>query len=150
MTSRESVIARVSAARALKPIGRYIKFGSMGMEEVVCKCCEKPIRKLGPDDRFSEVRNVNGKNVVVERVTLHTLPSYCEIMLHFDDGSKHATFMCHDCSKTLTNEELEWLYCCDLNEWLMDNSSASEHFWAQQLRRIPTSFKAFPPGTIAE
>lgn len=149
MTPREDVIDRVAKARALKPIGRYVKFGNMGMEEVNCKCCNKAIRKLGPDDRFSEVRNVNGKNVVVERLTLHTLPSYSEIMLHFDDGSKHATFMCDSCASSLANEDLEWVYCCDLNEWLMDNSSASDNFWAQQMRRKPVSFQAFPPGVIA-
>lgn len=150
MTARDDVIARVALARESKPIGRYVKFGSMGMEEVSCKCCGKAIRKLGPDDRFSEVRNINGKNVVVERLTLHTLPAYAEVMLYFDDGSKHATFICSSCSSHLQEEQLEWLYCCDLNEWLMDNSSASEHFWAQQLRRRPIAFKAFPPGQIAQ
>ena len=150
MTPREAVIARITKAREEKPIERYVKFGSMGLEEVDCKCCGKAIRKLGPDDRFSEVRNVNGRNVVIERLALHTLPSYSEMMLYFDDGSKHATFICDQCASTMTNEKLEWLYCCDLNEWVMDNSSASDDFWEQQGKRVPVSFKSFPPGQVAE
>lgn len=149
MNPRDLVINRVANARKTHDIGRYVKFGSMGIEEVSCKCCGVPIRKLIPDDRFAESRNINGRNVVCERLVLSTLPNYVEVMIYFDDGSKHVTFMCEEDSKKLTNDQLEWLYCADLNEWLHDNSAASDNFWSQQYQRQPIGFKAFPPGTLA-
>lgn len=147
--SREKLLERIEAARAHKPIGRQVVYGTAGIEEVQCKCCSSPLRKMIPDDRFQEVREINGQRVVCERLTLGTLPSYTEVLITFDDGSKHVSAICKQCGDELTLADIEWMYCCDLNEWLLDGSNASDGFWEAQLRRTPVSFKVFPPGEIA-
>lgn len=150
MTAREEVLARVKEAHTIRPIKRYVLHGTSGVEEVQCKCCDNPLRHLAPDDRFQEVRKIRGKNVIVERLILITLPTYIEVMMTMNDGSRHVTAICADCVKELTMDDMEWIYCCDLHEWLFDGSQdISDSFWAAQLARKPISFEVFPPGVIA-
>lgn len=146
---RLKMIERVAVARAKKDIGRYVRYGTAGIEEIDCKLCGRAIRKLVPHESFSEVREINGKRIVVEKLTLATLPLYTEVSITFDDGSKHVTNLCSLCADGLTLADCEFIYCCDMNEWLLDNSTASDNFWSQQATRVPVSFRAFPPGTIA-
>lgn len=143
------MIQRVAVARAKKELGRYVRYGTAGIEEIDCKLCGRPIRKLVPHDNFHEQRDINGRQVLVEKLVLATLPLYVEVEINFDDGTRHVTNLCQLCAEHLTLDECEHIYCCDMNEWLLDNSFASDNFWSKQVSRHPASFRSFPPGTIA-
>ena len=139
---------RIAAAK--EPVcAQHVARGQFGVEEIRCKCCGTQLRTLMPDDRFAEQRMLNGKMVWVERLMLGTLAPYNEIMVYFDDGSRHVTLLCGDCAQKITNDDLEWMYCADLKEWMTDSTPDDVIFWMQQLRRNPISFKVFAPGTVA-
>lgn len=140
---------RIQAAHDTHTIGCYVHRGTLGIEEVRCKCCGDPVRKLIPHEDFSETRIVDGRPVIVQRLMLGTLPNYTEIRIEFDDGSRHVTLACDCCAGKFTLDDLEWLYCYDLAEWLTDGDHASVGFWIQQLKRKPTDFVVYPPGMVA-
>lgn len=146
---RSLLLDRVAQARTLQDLGRYVRYGVAGIEEIRCKICSTTIRKLVPHDQFTEQRTINGKTFTAERLILATLPNYCEVMLTFNDGSKHATNLCHPCAQSLSLDKADWVYCCDMNEWLLDSTQASEAFWERQYKRQVISFEVFPPGQPA-
>lgn len=141
--------ARIAEAHKDRAIGCYVHRGNFGIEEVRCKCCGTPVRRLMPHPDFSEERLINGQRVWVQAMTLGTCPEYTEVMMDFDDGSRHVTVVCQDCSKHLTLEQCEWLYCGDMEEWMVDGEHASEGFWEKQSCRTIVNYKAYPPGVVA-
>ena len=149
MTIRDDVLSRIKGVHDKRAIKHSIVYGTSGIEEVLCKCCGNHMRHLAPDGRFQEMRVSNGKKILCERLTLITLPAYIEVLITFDDGSKHVSAICKDCVNELTLADMEWVYCCDLHEWLFDGSNANDSFWEQQFKRKPVSFEVFPPGVIA-
>lgn len=147
MNIKEQLLERIKAAEVT---GRYMTYSGMGIEEVRCKGCETPLRHLAPDDRFQEMRSINGKQVMCERLTLITLPAYVEVKMSMSDDSFHVTCVCKECADKLTADDLESLYCHDVNEMLHDGTDAPDSFWEMWLNRKPTeTFVVYPPGVIA-
>ena len=146
---KDKVLARIQTADGKKHLGKYVHRGTMGIEEVCCKCCGDPVRKLMPDENFTEERIVNGKHILVQRLILGTLSNYSEVRIEFDDGSRHITTVCEHCGPKLTVDDLEWLYCSDLQEWMVDGDHANPSFWEAMDKRKPIGFVVFPPGVVA-
>lgn len=132
-----------------KPVYPYITRSASGIDEVRCKCCGSPIQGLVADDSFAETRKVKGRDVIVERLKLCTLAGYTEVKISFDDGSHHVTSLCEACASKLTMDEAEWVYCCDLNDWMAAGDGYSYNFWVQQLARNPVDFQVYPSGMVA-
>lgn len=145
---RKAVVdQRMAAAESKKKIGTYVNRGSAGIEQVVCKMCGTPVRKLVPDEKFREVRVIGDKEVVVERLVFMTLPTYNELALYFDDGSRHITVLCTECAPKVRNEDLEWIYMSDVKEMMLDAGAEGLNL-AYYAHRIPTSFSVTPPGEV--
>lgn len=144
MARIQQALANVPALEGVKPT--YVKYGSMGIEEVSCKLCGNPVRHLAPDDRFHELREIKGKKVVVERLVLVTLPTYREVKITFDDNSHHVTVVCSDCVSKITPAILEDIYSLDLAEMLRETGSLP---WELMADRVPVSFTVFGAGEFA-
>lgn len=138
---------RLARAKALKPLGSYVKRGPAGIEEVTCKICGTPLRKLVPDERFREARIIGNKEVVTERLIFMTLATYNEVAIHFDDGSRHISIVCTSCAPKLVNEDLEWLYMSDVADMMVDAGPDGMNL-AYYAHRIPVSFVLTPPGQV--
>lgn len=147
--AKQRALDRIKEAHKERAIGCYVHRGNFGIEEVRCKCCGDPVRKLMPHPDFQEERLINGKRVFAQGLMLATTAAYTEVMMDFDDGSRHVTVMCEECAKRLTLEECEWLYCGDLEEWMVDGEHASDGFWEQQASRTVVNFVVYPPGVVA-
>ena len=143
---KEEVLQRIEKAQSRAKHPSYVKRGSMGIEEVSCKCCGGAVRRLAPDDRFHERREINGRTVLVERLALMTLAAYTEVRIVFDDNSAHVTVLCEHCAKKLTVADLEDLYGLDLAEMLKESGSLP---WDLFSDRKPVSFEVLPPGQVA-
>lgn len=138
---------RIAAVKASRPFGDYIVRGSAGIEQVVCKICGTPVRKLVPDERFRESRVVGNREVIVERLVFMTLPMYNEIAILFDDGSRHISVSCSNCVTKITNEDLEWIYLSDVQE-MMSDAGAEGLNLAYYAHRVPVSFVVSPKGEV--
>ena len=115
--------------------------------EVKCKGCGTTIKKMVPHDAFSVSEKVNGRTIVRERLILAPLPSYREVLMEFDDGSKHVTPMCVDCSTKMTNDAnmREQAYAADVKQW----SSEGLRIRKGDVTRKPIRVKQVAP-TIVE
>jgi len=92
------------------------------VETVNCKLCDLPIRTLIPDERFFEQTVIKGQTIKRERLIMASLPNYQELELTFDDGSKHVTATCKNCSNNLTIEDLEDMYAIDMEQARIDEA----------------------------
>ena len=98
----------------------YVKREKDTITEIFCKRCQTCIRKL-----------------VNER--LKCLANYKEVTIMFDDGSAHVTCLCTKCAREVTAEELEDIYCADLEEMDMEEKKGrGEVPWQRFINRAPT------------
>lgn len=139
-----SVKSQLSAEAKVK--ADYVKYGTAGIEEINCKLCGQHLRELRPDNRFREKRNINGKDVIVERLVLATTPFYNEVAIFFDDGSRHVTILCNECAAALTMDQANAVYVMDMD---VLQKEAGNFPWEVFADRVPVSFEVFPPGKSA-
>ena len=91
--------------------------GRFGVAKVRCKCGHT-LQELRAVPEMTETSRVNGRTIVTERVAMFTNASYTEIVITFDDGSKHVTPSCVDCiKKGFDTDYLNAMYASDMGRW---------------------------------
>lgn len=135
--ARDQVFAIIEAEDDKRPIHSYVKYGSMGIEEVTCKSCGMPLRSLESLPQTGKKRKIGGKDHVVENVAIVTRDQYTEVTIDFDNGSHHVTLCCKDCAKKMTLEDAKWHYATDLLE--LDTESKGALFWDLFINRVPVA-----------
>jgi len=123
----------VKALQALRDKGSsfvedYCTFRNRELWEVRCKGCGTIIRKMLPIEELSVKRIVRGVTLIQERLALACLANYREVLIAFDDGSKHVTPMCVECATTRLQDKdlLEAVYTADLEQWKREGAGVSE------------------------
>jgi len=111
-----------------------------------CKICGVTIMGQVEDERLQKVRQVNGRPIITKYVTLSRFGLYTEVLITFDDGSKHQTHMCRNCVQKLSDPDiLEYVYACDLAQWLDEErkgrGSAFWHIAPNIVDRDPVSYE---------
>jgi hypothetical protein len=142
--ARASAAHRIAAAKAASPdlfrgyIKPHPKFPDV-TDAVLCKGCGAPIRGLVEDERFEDVRRLDGGRVVVyKKLVFACLPNYGERTIEFDDGSRHVTNGCLGCLNKLTDADLEAWYASDLAELeQLERRGAGPVPWAAFADRKP-------------
>jgi len=97
----------------------YVTMKNGQIWEIRCKGCGTPIKTMLADDQPSETEKINGRTIVRERLYLAALSNYKEVLITFEDGSKHVTPMCADCAvKMQTDKKLvQSVYEADVKQW---------------------------------
>lgn len=49
-----------------------------------------------------------------DRMIYAALAGYMDVLIEFEDGTKHSTPMCQECAAKVTNDDLEDIYAADL------------------------------------
>ena len=137
---------RIRAARGRRPGAfQYIQphpAARTTYDAVLCKGCQQRIKGLVDDERFEEVREINGQRVVFRRLIMAELPTYVEVELTFDDGSKHVTPMCRECAGRLSVEDAEDFYCADMARWAdLERAGGGRVRWDVVGDRSPISWR---------
>lgn len=96
----------------------YVVTQGEATTEVRCKGCGVVIRKLIPVESFGAVERINGQVIVRERLLLTCLPNYREVMVEFDDSTKHVTCLCDQCAQKMDDATFaQNIYHQDLDQF---------------------------------
>jgi hypothetical protein len=108
----------------------------IGLTVMYCKTCGGPVKSMKV---LKDLPNRDG--VSREAVALGENANYTEIELLFDDGSKHQTMLCIPCTKRISNEDLEDIYCADMEQLRREALEMNETVrWGLFSDRKPISF----------
>lgn len=147
---KTNISKRKMKARVQKSIDRgraksfdYINVRrGIGVDEVRCVTCGTLIRKLIPVADMGEERVAGNKTIIRERLAIVETNNYAEIMMSFDDGSKHHSTSCTKCVGRLDTDDLEVIYCADMNQWNKEEESGfGKTRWSLLSDRTPISYE---------
>lgn len=120
----------------------HIKRAEGYVTEVDCKRCGHAVASLIEVPSTIEKYWQDKHTMVIKKgMILRTLSNHRRIRIDFDDGSHHETEICADCLGALTMDDLECIYCYDLNQFLDDEAQGdAEAPWHVLADRKPTGF----------
>lgn len=114
----------------------------IGVDEVHCILCGTLIRKLIPVSDMGEERVRNGVTIIRERLAVTETNQYAEVIITFNDGSKHHSPTCKQCAGSLDIDDLEVIYSADMNQWDREEDSGFGNAkWNLLADRIPVSYE---------
>jgi hypothetical protein len=142
--------ARERAKKARKD-GSLSKFeymdekGRFGVSKVSCKCGHT-LQQLRAIPEMSETEVIKGQTIIRERIAMFTNASYTEIVITFDDGSKHVSPVCGDCIlRGFTENVLNDIYACDMDRWDKEEvRGMGKVNWHLLAYRVAVSWKEVP------
>jgi hypothetical protein len=109
----------------------------IGLTAMYCKTCGGPVKSMKV---LKDLPNREGAQR--EAVALGENANYTEIEILFDDGSKHQTMICIPCTKKITKEDLEDIYCADMEQLRREALQGNEKVrWDLFANRKPLSFE---------
>ena len=116
------------------------------MTEIVCKLCRGVIAGQVESDAKVPSRVIHGATYLYKTLTFSRFHSYAEVTLLFDDGSKHVTHVCTGCKSKLDSPDvLEYIYACDLAQWLYEeqhgHGDALWNTYPDCATRVPIAWK---------
>ena len=114
----------------------------VGPVEVRDKISGGTIKALKVITDLTSERQANNRTVIREAVMLGETSNYSEIMILFDDGSKHHTPVDVAVVNKLTVEDLETIYTADMEQWrLEEDAGLGEQVWEVLADRTPVSYE---------
>jgi hypothetical protein len=116
------------------------------MTQIVCKVCGGVIAGQVESDAKVPSRVIHGATYLYKILTFARFNSYTEVEITFDDGSKHVTHLCTACAQKLDEPGLlEYIYACDLAQWLWEEQhgfgDALWHCYPDIVTRRPVAWK---------
>jgi hypothetical protein len=116
------------------------------MTQINCKICHEVIGGQVESDAKVPSRVIRDATYIYKILTFSRFSAYTEIEITFDDGSKHVTHLCTSCVRKLDDPDtLEYLYSCDLAQWLWEeqhgHGPALWHTYPECATRKPVAWK---------
>jgi len=109
----------------------------VGLTAIYCKVCGNPVKSM---KELKDIPNRGGPNKVA--MALGENSGYAEISILFDDGSKHETMLCIGCTEKIGVEDLEDIYCADMEQFRVEAAQNKETVsWGLFADRKPISFE---------
>ncbi len=129
----------------LKQFSYIEEMGAFGISKVRCKCGQV-LSSLKAVPGLSEIENIKGRTIVRERVAMASNAAYTEIVITFNDGSKHVTPVCKSCAKAGFSEEaLNDMYAADMERWDEEETRGlGKVRWDLNADRVAVSYKEVP------
>ena len=146
--AKERVRIRVAKARRAARLSHFDymeEMGRFGVSKVRCKCGQV-LQELRPIPEMQEIERRKGQTIIRERVAMFTNAAYTEVVITFDDGSKHVTPSCKSCVRRgFDAEKLNDIYVADMARWDEEEMRGMGKVrWALSADRLAVSWKEVP------
>ena len=101
-----------------------------------CKGCGTKIAGMVVDGARSHVERLSGRSVVFQTLIFMHFNNYREVLIEFDDDSRHVTHLCAVCVDSVAPADLELYYALDIEQWASEGAEIHEAWIARKPLRV--------------